>query len=860
MSNWVVLKFGGTSVSSRDDWETIAERIEKLIDDGQRPLVVCSAVSGISDELESLVDLAPTGNFEGAIDDIRRQHFDLAEQLDVDARELLEEELDLLDRLARGASLVGEVSCSVHARLMALGELMSTRLGAAFLADRGIDVRRRDARRLLTTKRRPNEPADRQLLSGSCPFDADPQLRQSLDEQSEKVVLTQGFIASDSRGRTALLGRGGSDTSAAYFAAKIGAERLEIWTDVPGLFSANPRRIPQARLLRRLGYDEAQELATMGAGVLHPRCVPPVREHAIPLEVRCTPRPELEGTVISAQTSESSDRVKAISKKTGVTAVSMDTLGMWQQVGFLADVFAIFKDHGLSVDLLATSEANVTVTLDPTANALEPEILDALVADLDEVCTARVVDGCAVVSLVGRKIRSNLSELAPALKVFEEQEIHLLSQAASDLNFSLVVDEHQATRLVEKLHGLLFAQKREDAVFGPPWSDLVDRRGPEWFETTWWKERRERLCEIAEEKGPVFVYDVDTLDERCEQLRKMQAVDRVFYAMKANPNEQILERFEERGLGFECVSPGELDRVGELFSDLSPQRLLFTPNFASRREYEAGFEAGAMVTLDNLEPLEAWPEVFVGRDVLVRVDPGRGRGHHKYVRTAGPRSKFGVAPSELERLAELADAHEVSVIGLHAHVGSGVRQSGTWSETAVFLEQCREYFPDVRILNLGGGLGVPEQPGDQPLDLQEVDGALRGFKQTHPDLHLWLEPGRFLVAEAGVLLARVTQRKDKGQLRYVGVETGMNTLIRPALYGAHHGIVNLTRLDETPDDYFEIVGPICESGDVLGHARKLPEPRRDDVLLIANAGAYGRAMSSRYNLRPPAVEVVLDKR
>ncbi len=857
-ASWIVLKFGGTSVSSRTNWETIASRLKAIIAEGKRPLVVCSALSGVSDLLESVIADSPGGEHESVLAEIRRRHVELAQSLEVDAPALLSEEFELLDQLARGAALLGEVSPGVHARIMALGELMSTRLGAAFLGARGVDARWRDARTMLTSRRRAHEPEQWQFLSATCPFDRDAQLRSKLDSQKERAVLTQGFIAADEQGRTVLLGRGGSDTSAAYFAAKIGAEKLEIWTDVPGMFTANPRQIEAARLLRSLDYDEAQELATMGAKVLHPRCIPPVRSARIELVLRCTPHPDFESTVISQSGAEQGARVKAISAKKGITAVSMDTLGMWQQVGFLADIFAIFKKHGLSIDLVATSESNVTVTLDPTANALEPQVLGRLRDDLDQICRAKIVDGCAVVSLVGRKIRSILSELAPALKVFEEHHIHMVSQAASDLNLSLVVDEEQADRLVQKLHGLLFGQKEEDLVFGPRWSELVGETGPDVFRHAWWRERAEELCELAARQGPVYVYDAATLDRQAQRLCEMEAVDRVFYAIKANPHPEVLRRFDGHGINFECVSPGEIERVQKVFGEESEGRILFTPNFASRDEYEAGFQAGAMVTLDNLFPLEMWPELFEGREVLVRVDPGHGKGHHRYVRTAGPRSKFGVSPAELDRLAALAEELELKVVGLHAHVGSGVRQPGTWSNTAIFLESCRDRFPHVSVLNLGGGLGVPERSGQQRLDLQEVDQALVAFKKAHPDLELWLEPGRFLVSEAGVLLARVTQLKTKGTIRYVGVETGMNSLIRPALYGAHHGIVNLSRLDEEPDDFYEVVGPICESGDVLGHSRRLASPREGDVLLVANAGAYGRAMSSHYNLRQPAGEVLLN--
>ncbi len=852
---WVVLKFGGTSVSSRENWGKIQARIEEIQREEEATVVVvCSALSGISDALQGVIDEAPRGSVEDRVEAIRARHQEMGESLGVEAAQILEGELQTLERLAQGASLVGEVSPGVQARIMALGELMSTRLGAAFLQSQGLALRWEDARTLLTASDESTRQEARRFLSATCDVDDDPGLREKLS--GAEVVLTQGFIAADDRGRTVLLGRGGSDTSAAYFAARLGAERLEIWTDVPGMFTANPRQVGSARLLRRLDYDEAQELATMGAKVLHPRCLPAVRSRSIPLHLRCTPRPELEGTVISGRVDQAA-QVKAISAKKGVTTVSMATLGMWQQVGFLADAFQIFKARGLSVDLVATSESNVTVTLDPLANALEPEVLAALKADLDEVCTARITPGCAVVSLVGRQIRSILSRLAPTLKVFEEHQVHLVSQAASDLNLSLVVDEEQADRLVKKLHGELFDEVGEDPLFGPRWNDLVAPRTQKPREEPWWVARRQELVSLAADGGALYAYDEATLRRQARALLGMSAVNRVFYAMKANPHRGILALFEAMGLGFECVSPGELRRVRECFPDLDGGRLLFTPNFAGAEEYRQGYQLGAMVTLDNLFPLQEWGEIFAGQEVLVRVDPGQGRGHHRYVRTAGPRSKFGVSPEELPELAELAARQGATVVGLHAHVGSGVLRPGTWTDTAVFLEQCRELFPEVGALNLGGGLGVVERRGQSALDLDGVDRALQAFKEAHPDLELWMEPGRFLVSEAGVLLAKVTQTKTKGDVRYVGVETGMNTLIRPALYGAHHGIVNLTKWGREPDHLYEVVGPICESGDVLGHARRLPETGTGDVLLIQNAGAYGRAMSSEYNLRLPADEVLL---
>jgi len=158
---------------------------------------------------------------------------------------------------------------------------------------------------------------------------------------------------------------------------------------------------------------------------------------------------------------------------------------------------------------------------------------------------------------------------------------------------------------------------------------------------------------------------------------------------------------------------------------------------------------------------------------------------------------------------------------------------------------------------VGGGFGVPERVGEPGVDLAKLEAALARVKSAFPKYEIWLESGRYLVATAGVLLARVTQLKTKSDIKYVGIATGMNSLIRPALYGSHHDIVNLTRITEPATQIANVVGPICESGDFIGHDRLLPETEGGDVLLIANAGAYGFAMASHYNLREPAPEICI---
>ena len=851
---WVVLKFGGTSVSSRSNWDHIARILHGRESEGLRIVVVHSALSGVTDALAGLLDRALTGDSHAALAQVEHRHRELAASLGIVPPPSFERQLAELAKIAGGVVLVGEVSEPVRARVMAAGELMATALGAEYLKAQGIAVTLVDARTLLRAV--PGRNGRASMLSANCGFDPDPELSACL-ARHPGVILTQGFIASGEDGQTVLLGRGGSDTSAAYLAAKLQATRLEIWTDVPGMFSANPHAVPTARLLKSLDYDEAQEIATNGAKVLHPRCILPARQHRIPIHVHATQLPGLPGTVIGAQTGEGGARLKAIALRKGITLISMDTPGMWQQVGFLADAFQVFKQHGISVDQVSTSETNVTVSLDPQANAVDSAAIAALARDLGRLCRVRLIGPCASLSLLGRDIRAILHRLGDAFELFEEQRIYLVSQAANDLNFTFVIDEDQGDRLVTQLHDLLIQVVANDPVMGPTWEQLNEPERIEADRSVWWHRRRDALIAALGDRQCVYAYDLATVATQAQALSGMRSLSRVFYAIKANSHPGILRTIAAAGLSFECVSRGEIERVLEAVPGIARERLLFTPNFASREEYQWALDQRLCVTVDNLYVLRAWAGLFRGRDLFVRIDTGRGHGHHPKVRTAGVHSKFGVPLFELAELHQVAVEAGATVIGLHAHTGSGNFAIGNWVETARILADAAAQFPAVRTLNLGGGLGVPDRPGHPALDLAALDAALLDFRAAHPELALWLEPGRYLVAAAGVLLARVTQLKGKGAVQYLGVATGMNSLIRPALYGAYHEIVNLTRLDEPSDQLCNVVGPICENGDVLGHDRLLPRSSEGDILLIANTGAYGHVMGSHYNLRPPADEVLI---
>ncbi len=849
----LITKFGGTSVSSRDNWEHIAEITSKHLKEGVQPVIVCSALTQASNQLEKMIDAALLDEHHTIQAEVTNNYLQLADALNV-SRDLIQLDLKQLHLWLTGIALLREAPAKTQAQILSLGEIMMTRLGHAFLQNKGINCRWFDVREALQTTSIPGGDA-MNYLAARCNGEPNPTLSQQLLESGADVIITQGFIACNEHGETVLLGRGGSDTSAALLAAILNASVCEIWTDVPGIYTANPHQLPHARLLKQLNYDEAQEIASMGAKVLHPNCLPPVRRAGIPMIVKYTCMPEHSGTLITHESDDNAPPIKSILVKHSITLISIDTLNMWQQVGFLADVFTTFKEHGFSVDLLSSSEFNVTVSLDSNAKLRDRHALEALIAHLNQFCRAKIIEPCSAVSLVGHHIRTVLPQLGPTLEVFEAKKVYLMSLASNDLNLTFVVDESQADKLCQQLHNLLIENNPQSFYYSKSWHEEFGN--PTARKTPWWESSRENLLKIGEAHSPCYVYNSETLIEKADELLNLKAIDQLFYAIKANPHPGVLQTFYSKNIGFECVSINELHQVLALFPTIDKSRLLFTPNFAAKSEYEEAIALGCYVTIDSLYPLENWPELFQGKSILLRIDPGCGAGHHKFVCTGGNESKFGITQEDLNKAVTLTTEHNINVIGLHAHSGSGILSLDLWQQTALMLAAEIARFPHVKIINIGGGLGIVDKPGQQPLDLSALDASLMAVKTRYPELSIMLEPGRFFVAESGVILAKVTQRKEKGKVRFVGIETGMNSLIRPALYGAYHDIVNLSRLNQEKTGFAHIVGPICESSDTLGYDRLLPDTLENDIILIANTGAYGHCMSSSYNLRPPAEEIVI---
>jgi diaminopimelate decarboxylase/aspartate kinase len=468
-SPWCVLKFGGSSLATPERWNNQAGTVLRRVEAGDRPLVVLSAVGGTTNDLAAIPGRDPATRKQ-LLNRIHARHEQLTLTLGTGPVPEIGDRLDALRAwVATRPDHAGWTPRSL-AHLMSHGELLSTLLGAAWLRKHGLSVRWLDARDVLHSPA--SDHPERDYLSAECDYAFSAADRERFDAFPEQVVITQGFLARNTQtGDTVLLGRGGSDTAAAYFASRIGARRLEIWTDVPGLFTANPHLVSDARLIHRLAYDEIETLAAMGATALHPRSVSPVRKAGIPMEMAWTDHPELDGTLVDADAGDDPG-IKAISSRSGLCVVSARRPASWQPVGFMADVAGSFRRHGICMDLVSSSPSDIRVTVDLEADPSAATRMDALLRDLNRSSDASLIPEAASVSLVGRELRSVLPAMAETLQHLEGHNLHLLAQSANDFSLTYVTERESELPLVKEMHGELFGEVGAGKTFGPTWDDL----------------------------------------------------------------------------------------------------------------------------------------------------------------------------------------------------------------------------------------------------------------------------------------------------------------------------------------------------------------------------------------------------
>jgi len=455
----IVMKFGGSSMATSDALTRVVGVIAARV--ARRPVVVVSAIGKTTDRLLAAADQATQGRLSEArrlVAELRDDLLDTVAPVLSD-RPALEALLDTHVRdierqLAELPTVAVRARPAVTDALVSHGERISSQVMTRLLQQHGLDSAHVDARDVLVTD-------DRFTCAAPLFRPTNERLRALVQPLVERgrVVVMGGYIARTADGRPSTLGRGGSDFTASIVGAGIGAEEIQIWTDVDGIMTADPSVVPEAKPLRRLSFAEASELAYFGARVLHPSTVLPAVERNIPVRVLNSLKPEVEGTSIVALCPPSRSIVKSIAYKEGITVIDIRSTRMLMAHGFLAAIFEVFDRYQTPVDVVSTSEVGVSLTIDCT------DRLDDLTAELRRVAEVSHESGQAIVCLVGDAVRHTPGVAATIFTALEAINIRMISQGGSRTNVSVVIDQRDLPAAVDALHQAFFADT-DGAVFG----------------------------------------------------------------------------------------------------------------------------------------------------------------------------------------------------------------------------------------------------------------------------------------------------------------------------------------------------------------------------------------------------------
>ncbi|GAB4593649.1 lysine-sensitive aspartokinase 3 [Edwardsiella tarda] len=448
MQQTIIAKFGGTSVANADAMLRCADII--LSNPAVR-VVVLSAAAGVTNQLIALAEGRDSTERQRLLDEIARIHEEILHALpdSTVVRNEIASMLDNIAMLAEAASLA--TSAALTDELVSHGELMSTLLFSELLRTRGVAAEWFDIRKIMRTDDRfgKAEPDQEQLQALAQQYLA-PRLNDAL-------IITQGFIGSESKGRTTTLGRGGSDYTAALLGEALNASRVDIWTDVPGIYTTDPRIVPGARRIDEIAFSEAAEMATFGAKVLHPATLLPAVRSDIPVFVGSSRDPGAGGTLVCNK-SEQPPLFRALALRRQQTLLTLHSLNMLHARGFLAEVFGILARHQLSVDLITTSEVSIALTLDTTGSCTGGASLltSALLTELSSLCRVEVEQDLALVALIGNQLSSACGVGRQVFGVMEPFNIRMICYGASSHNLCFLVPGEAADAVVQTLHANLF--------------------------------------------------------------------------------------------------------------------------------------------------------------------------------------------------------------------------------------------------------------------------------------------------------------------------------------------------------------------------------------------------------------------
>ena len=450
----IVMKFGGTSVANKEAIQRAISIVRGRLD--QRPVVVVSAMSKVTDSLYRIAGEAAAqheAEIASLLDQLRNRHIDTASELLADSGHFLNEAIsdinticDYLEKVALSVCALGELSARSKAIIISQGEILSSTIIAHAMNAYGIDTEWLDARKM--------------IISSGNPLNSDPIFSEinarvpGIIEKGLKhaqAVITQGFISSAVDGEPTVLGRGGSDYSASLIGMAINAEKIEIWTDVDGVRSADPRYIDNTLCLEQISLEEAAEMAHFGAKVLHPLTIEPAIMKNIPIFVLNSMNPDHKGTAILAN-SLIGEGAKAVSWKEDILMINVFSPKMINATGFVQKVFGVFSDNHISVDIISTSEANISVTVAGNQD------ISHLTKQLSEFAQVNVDNCKSQVSVIGKNVVNHDDVLQRIVNALNGYNVNMISQGASNINVSFVIERNQLNEIVNSIHKSLFQQ------------------------------------------------------------------------------------------------------------------------------------------------------------------------------------------------------------------------------------------------------------------------------------------------------------------------------------------------------------------------------------------------------------------
>jgi aspartate kinase len=458
----VVMKFGGTSVEDAAAIGRTAAIVAGRVAQGKSPVVVVSAMSKVTDQLLRAADAASQGDRKGALaisSRLRARHRDTTAELvknTADCAALIDEidcKFDALDEVLRGLAAILELTPRISDLIVSYGERLSSQMVAAAFRERGVDAAHVDAREVIVTNSE---------FQKAAPLDdlIDKRAAEKLLPLTSqgKVPVMGGFIASNEAGLTTTLGRGGSDFTGALVGGALNAEAIEIWTDVDGIMTADPRVCPDALRVKVISFEEAAELAYFGAKVLHPATILPAVKKNIPVLVLNSRNAGCEGTRITSLAPHCKSPFKSIAVKKKLSIIDVVASRMLMTHGYMSQIFAIFDKHKCPVDMVSTSEVSVSLTVDSNAS------LPAIAADLSKLADVKYEGKKALVCMVGEDIRGQNGIAAQVFNAVRHVNVRMISQGASEINMSFMIEEDDAEEAVRSLHAAFFKEP-DPAIF-----------------------------------------------------------------------------------------------------------------------------------------------------------------------------------------------------------------------------------------------------------------------------------------------------------------------------------------------------------------------------------------------------------